>query len=101
MAEKNIQRETPAVGDRPANAGYSATGHPSFAQLMALARGGVHRGIPRDALRMARPKSDCPGRMTEIIVDSDVLSFLFKNHPIGQLYDADVAGRAAGVSFIS
>lgn len=30
MAEKNIQRETPAVGDR-----YSATGHPSFTQLMA------------------------------------------------------------------
>ena len=37
--------------------------------------------------------------MTEITVDTDVLSFLFKNHPIGQLYDADVAGRAAGISF--
>ncbi len=35
MAEKNIQRETPAVGGRPADAGYSAAGHPSFAQLMA------------------------------------------------------------------
>jgi tRNA(fMet)-specific endonuclease VapC len=39
--------------------------------------------------------------MTEIIVDTDVLSFLFKNHPIGQLYDADMAGRAAGVSFMT
>ena len=39
--------------------------------------------------------------MTEIIVDTDVLSFLFKNHPIGQLYDADVAGRAAGLSFVT
>ena len=39
--------------------------------------------------------------MTGIIVDTDVLSFLFKNHPIGQLYDADVAGRAAGVSFMT
>src|ERR1017187_8370702 len=39
--------------------------------------------------------------MTEIIVDTDVLSFLFKNHPIGQLYDADVAGRAGGVSFMT
>ena len=39
--------------------------------------------------------------MTETIVDTDVLSFLFKNHPIGQLYDADVAGRAAGVSFMT
>ena len=35
MAEKNIQRETPAVGNRPADVGHSATGHPSFAQLMA------------------------------------------------------------------
>jgi hypothetical protein len=35
VAEKNIHRETPAVGDRPADVGYSATGHPSFAQLMA------------------------------------------------------------------
>lgn len=35
MAEKNVQRETPAVGDRPTDAGYSATGHPSFEQLMA------------------------------------------------------------------
>ena len=24
--------------------------------------------------------------MTEVIVDTDVMSFLFKNHPIGQLY---------------
>ncbi|MBK5295102.1 MAG: PIN domain-containing protein [Acidobacteriia bacterium] len=39
--------------------------------------------------------------MTEAIVDTDVVSFLFKNHPIGQLYDADVAGRAAGVSFMT
>ena len=39
--------------------------------------------------------------MTEIIVDTDVLSFLFKNHPIGQLYDADVSGHAAGVSFMT
>ncbi len=39
--------------------------------------------------------------MTEIIVDTDVLSFLFKNHPIGQLYDADVGGRAGGISFMT
>ncbi len=39
--------------------------------------------------------------MTEIIVDTDVLSFLFKNHPIGQLYGADVAGRAGGISFMT
>ena len=39
--------------------------------------------------------------MTEVIVDTDVVSFLFKNHPIGQLYGADLAGRAAGVSFMT
>ena len=39
--------------------------------------------------------------MTEVIVDTDVVSFLFKSHPIGQLYDADLAGRAAGVSFMT
>jgi hypothetical protein len=31
----NIRRETPAVGDRPADVGYYAPGHPSFEQLMA------------------------------------------------------------------
>jgi hypothetical protein len=35
VAEKNIQRETSAVGDRLTDVGCSATGHPSFEQLMA------------------------------------------------------------------
>jgi hypothetical protein len=35
VAKKNIQRETSAVGDRLSDVGYSATGHPSFEQLMA------------------------------------------------------------------
>ena len=39
--------------------------------------------------------------MTEIIVDTDVLSFLFKNHSLGQLYDPDLAGRAGGISFMT
>src|ERR1035441_9447838 len=50
---------------------------------------------------MARPQADRTGCMTEVIVDTDVVSFLFKNHPIGQLYGADLAGRAAGVSFMT
>src|ERR1017187_9263880 len=29
-----------------------------------------------------------------IVVDTDVVSFLFKNHPIGKRYDSDLAGRA-------
>lgn len=39
--------------------------------------------------------------MTEVIVDTDVVSFLFKNHPIGGLYAADLAGCAVGVSFMT
>ena len=39
--------------------------------------------------------------MTEVIVDTDVVSFLFKNHPIGQLYRADLAGHPAGISFMT
>ncbi|MGA3020272.1 MAG: hypothetical protein ABSF62_24390 [Bryobacteraceae bacterium] len=30
--------------------------------------------------------------MTRVVVDTDVVSFIFKNHPIGALYEADLAG---------
>jgi len=30
--------------------------------------------------------------MTEVVVDTDVVSFLFKDHPIGQRYDPDLPG---------
>ena len=39
--------------------------------------------------------------MTEIVVDTDVVSFLFKNHPIGRLYDPEVAGCRALISFMT
>jgi len=39
--------------------------------------------------------------MTQIVVDTDVVSFLFKNHPIGLRYDPDLAGRVALISFIT
>lgn len=29
--------------------------------------------------------------MTQIVVDTDVISFLFKNHPIGMRYDPELA----------
>jgi hypothetical protein len=35
VTEKDIQRGAPAVGGRLIDAGYTAAGHPSFAQLMA------------------------------------------------------------------
>ena len=39
--------------------------------------------------------------MTQVVVDTDVVSFLFKNHPIGFRYDSDLAGRVALVSFMT
>ena len=31
--------------------------------------------------------------MTAVVVDTDVVSFLFKDHPIGGQYDPELAGR--------
>jgi predicted nucleic acid-binding protein len=39
--------------------------------------------------------------MTEIVVDTDVVSFLFKNHQIGRRYDPELAGRVALLSFMT
>jgi tRNA(fMet)-specific endonuclease VapC len=39
--------------------------------------------------------------MTEVIVDTDVISFLFKGHPVGQLYAGDLEARPAGISFMT
>ena len=39
--------------------------------------------------------------MTQIVVDTDVVSFLFKNHPIGLRYDPELDGRVTLVSFMT
>jgi tRNA(fMet)-specific endonuclease VapC len=39
--------------------------------------------------------------MTPVVVDTDVVSFLFKNHPIGVRYDPELAGRVALISFMT
>jgi tRNA(fMet)-specific endonuclease VapC len=39
--------------------------------------------------------------MTQIVVDTDVISFLFKNHPIGIRYDPELAGRVTLISFMT
>ena len=39
--------------------------------------------------------------MTQIVVDTDVVSFLFKNHPIGLRYDPELAWRVALISFMT
>ncbi|SRR5258708_1083531 len=39
--------------------------------------------------------------MSSIVVDTDVVSFLFKNHPLGAQYEADLAGHTLVISFMT
>lgn len=39
--------------------------------------------------------------MTEVVVDTDVVSFLFKNHPIGIHYGPELTGRVPLISFMT
>lgn len=39
--------------------------------------------------------------MMQIVVDTDVVSFLFKNHAIGLRYDPELTGRVALISFMT
>ncbi|HLJ46465.1 MAG TPA: PIN domain-containing protein [Bryobacteraceae bacterium] len=39
--------------------------------------------------------------MTLVVVDTDGISFLFKNHPVASRYDHDVAGKVPLVSFMT
>jgi predicted nucleic acid-binding protein len=39
--------------------------------------------------------------MNRVVVDTDVVSFLFKNHPIGNRYDPELAERIPLISFMT
>ena len=39
--------------------------------------------------------------MSRVVVDTDVVSFIFRNHSIGTLYEADLAGRTLLISFMT
>ena len=39
--------------------------------------------------------------MRSVVVDTDVASFIFKSHPIGGLYEADLAGNTLLISFMT
>jgi len=39
--------------------------------------------------------------MTEVVVDTGVVSFIFKNHSIGSLYDPEVLNRVTLISFMT
>ena len=39
--------------------------------------------------------------MTAVVVDTDVVSFIFKNHPIGSRYDPELLERVTLISFMT
>ena len=39
--------------------------------------------------------------MSPVVVDTDVVSFLFKNHPVGERYDTELTGRLPLISFMT
>jgi tRNA(fMet)-specific endonuclease VapC len=39
--------------------------------------------------------------MTGVVVDTDVVSYIFKNHPFGSRYDAELSGRIPLISFMT
>lgn len=39
--------------------------------------------------------------MTKVVADTDVVSYVFKNHPFGSRYDPELAGRIALISFMT
>ena len=39
--------------------------------------------------------------MTRVVIDTDVVSFIFKNHPAGALYEADLTGCTLLISFMT
>ena len=39
--------------------------------------------------------------MSRLVVDTDVVSFLFKNHPIAKLYDSELLGHTLMLSFMT
>lgn len=39
--------------------------------------------------------------MNKVVADTDVLSYIFKNHPFGSRYDAEVVDRIPLISFMT
>ena len=39
--------------------------------------------------------------MNRAVVDTDIVSFLFKNHTLGYRYDAELSGRVPLISFMT
>jgi hypothetical protein len=39
--------------------------------------------------------------MNKVVADTDVVSYVFKNHPFGSGYDSELAGRIILISFMT
>ena len=39
--------------------------------------------------------------MSAVVIDTDVVSFLFKGHPVASLYESDLKGHAPLISFMT
>ncbi len=39
--------------------------------------------------------------MSSVVVDTDVVSYVFKNHPFGSRYDAELTSRIPLISFMT
>jgi predicted nucleic acid-binding protein len=50
---------------------------------------------------MARPQEHRPIRVNKAVADTDVVSYVFKNHPFGSRYDAELSGRIILISFMT
>ena len=53
---------------------------------------------------MARPREKRPGRsrgVNAVVVDTDIVSYLFKGHSAASLYTDDLAGHALVISFMT
>ena len=50
---------------------------------------------------MAWARTPRPVNMTSVVVDTDVVSYIFKNHPFGSRYDSDLVGHVPLISFMT
>jgi predicted nucleic acid-binding protein len=69
-----------------------------------LARGRTRGRFHRRFTGMARTRRTRPRRpwgMNALVVDTDIVSFLFKGHPAASLYKADLTGQAHVISFMT
>jgi hypothetical protein len=71
-----------------------ATSGPKTSKLKTSSRRCTSGGARK--LKQVRPRG-----MSRLVVDTDVVSFLFKHHPSAKLYDSELLGHALMLSFMT